>query len=263
MRRALLGCSVCPMRIGVTSRARVLDPALVVLSFAACEVEAWAVGDVPGPALGRALPLALVFGAPLVWRRAHPLLSCALVMGLLAGFSLAYGSPEGLEVMAPMAFTSYAVSAHSSRARGYAGLAVLAVGYTIYALEDRNIRSGRTGELWAGRVLRRRAARRLADRHLRPQRPRTNSPPGARGRARTGRAGRRRRGTLPPRPRAARHRLAQPQRRRAPGRRRPRAGRQRTRGTLEKIERSSREALVEMRRLLGVLREDDADHERR
>jgi len=242
------------MKVGAPSPPVAVDAALVALAIGASEVEVWKFGNIPGPALGRALPLALVFSAPLVWRRVRPLAACALVMGLLAAFSIVYGSPEGLEVIVPLAFVSYAVSAHSSRPRAYAGLAVLTVGYAIYAIEDANIRSGRSGDLWSGAffavailalwligvfVRGRREATLLAERADAFELE-----------ARTA--------VAEERARMARelhdivsHNLSVVV---------VQAAGARASGTdtaaLEKIEHSGREALVEMRRLLGVLRED-------
>src|SRR4051794_22613894 len=150
MRAPMHRCSVSAMRVRALSRQNAIDAAVVALALGASEFEIWTADDVPSPGLGRALPVLLLLALPLIWRRRRPLLACGLVMGGLATFSLAYGSPEGLEVIAPLAAVSYAVSAHSRRTTAYVGLAVLLAGYAIYTAKDANITSGRTGDLWAG-----------------------------------------------------------------------------------------------------------------
>jgi signal transduction histidine kinase len=243
------------MRPRLPSRDDAVDVAVVLLALGACELESWKFGDIPGPQLGRGLPLLLALTLPLVWRRRRPLLACALVLGGLCAFSVADFSPEGLEIIAPLAAVSYSVSAHSRRTVAYIGLAVLAVGYGIYALDDPNITSGRTSDLWAGAffgvailalwllgvfVHGRGDARMLERRAAAFEREALNA-------------------VTDERARMARelhdivsHNLSvvvvQAAGARASGS---------DSAALEKIERSGREALVEMRRLLGVLREED------
>ncbi len=243
------------MRYRLLSRDDLVDSAVVLLAVGACELESWRFGDIPGPQLGRGLPLLLLLTLPLVWRRRRPVLACALVLGGLCAFSIADVSPEGLEIIAPLAAVSYSVSAHSRRTVAYFGLVVLAVGYAIYALNDPNITSGRTSDLWAGAFfgvailalwllgvfLHGRAEARMLE----------------------GRAAALEHEALSAvsdeRARMARelhdivsHNLSvvvvQAAGARASGF---------DSEALEKIERSGREALVEMRRLLGVLREED------
>jgi signal transduction histidine kinase len=201
------------------------------------------------------LPLLLLLTVPLVFRRRQPLLACALVLGGLCAFSIVNGSPEGLEVIVPLAAVSYSVSAHSTRPVAYVGLAVLAVGYGIYAVDDPNITSGRTSDLWAGAFfgvailalwllgvfLRGRAEERMLERRA----------AAFEREARTA--------VSDERSRMARelhdivsHNLSVVVVQAAGARA---SGVDST--ALEKIERSGREALVEMRRLLGVLREEE------
>jgi len=213
----------------------------------ATEYEVWAFHDVPGPRLGRALPLFVLLAVPYFWARRRPLLVCAVVMGAVVANSFAQGSPEGFYLIYAIVVISYAGGAYGSRRSAFAALAVLCVGYTIYALEDHNVTHGKVDDLWAAAFFgvgmlgcwllgvwvhsRRDAASlgRVAERAVAEERARM---------ARelhdivshnlsvvvTQAAGARAAGTAE--------------------------------DTLEKIERSGREALVEMRRLLGVLRED-------
>ncbi len=132
------------------SRDDALDLLVVLLAVGACELESWGFGDIPGPQLGRGLPLLLLLTVPLVFRRRRPCSRAPSYWAVSALFSIVNGSPEGLEVIVPLAAVSYSVSAHSTRPVAYVGLAVLAVGYGIYAVNDPNITSGRTSDLWAG-----------------------------------------------------------------------------------------------------------------
>jgi signal transduction histidine kinase len=236
------------------SRATAIDAAVLAGGLAAAQLEIWDWDGVPGPGLGRALPLLLLLLVPLVWRRSHPLAACVAVMAGLAAFSIARGSPEGLELLAPLAVVSYSVAAHSERRGALAGLAVLIAGYTVYALEDPNVTGGTVGDLWASAffgvamlalwllgvfVHSHREAGLLSARAAALERESELA-------------------VSEERARMARelhdivsHNLSvvvlQAAGARASGT---------TGATLEKIERSGREALVEMRRLLGVLRED-------
>src|SRR5581483_3741785 len=236
--------------------AAALDLAVVVAVAALTESAVWS-GEVAGPRwLTAGLPLLLAL--PLWWRRRTPLLAAALVLAGLALQALASGnSTEGFELILALAVAAYSVSAYSTRGRSLVGLAAFGAGYTVYALNDHNIRSGRTSELWAGAFFavallaawltgifvhsgrERRALQTLAAQHERAAAA----------------------AVAEERSRLARelhdivsHNLSvvmlQAGGARAQGDNAPA-------GTLEKIERSSRQALVEMRRLLGVLREDD------
>jgi signal transduction histidine kinase len=167
-------------------------------------------------------------------------------------------SPEGLEVIFAVGAGCYAVAAYTQRWRAVAGLAIALAGYGVYAGENRDIRSGRTSDLWAGAFfgigllacwLVGRLVRELRDRRTLTRRTQQRE-------AEADRA------VADERARLARelhdivsHKLSvvvvQAAGARAQGG--PESA------TLEKIERSGRESLVEMRRLLGVLRADDAD----
>jgi signal transduction histidine kinase len=237
--------------------AVVIDAAIVVAVTVITEWNVWAFGTVAGPNwLTAALPLLLAL--PLVWRRQRPVLAATLVVAGIVAQAVASGnSAEGLELIIAGGVAAYSVAAYSERRPALVGLAVFAVGYTIYALEDRNIRSGRTGELWAGAffavallaawligVFARSGRERAALQALAAARERAAHDAVAEERSRLARE-------LHD---IVSHNLSvvvlQAGGARAQGDNAPD-------GTLEKIERSSREALVEMRRLLGVLRESD------
>jgi signal transduction histidine kinase len=242
------------------SHQAAFDAAIVALGVVIAEVEVFEFGDVPGPSLGRAAPLLLLLAAPLVLRRRLPLIAFALIFAGLDAFGAVWGSPEGLEIIFPVAIMSYAVAAHGSRRSAFAGLGILVAGYTIYALQDPNVQHGGIGDTWAAAffgvtglalwlagvfVHTRGESARLAGRAAALERDAHLA-------------------VSEERARMARelhdivsHNLSVVVLQ-AAGARASGAGV----ATLEKIERSGREALVEMRRLLGVLREDGEDTER-
>ena len=242
-------------------RARALDLAIVLVVTAVTEWNVWVFDTLPGPKALTA-PLPLLLALPLFWRRTHALLAATLVLAGVTLQALATGnSAEGVELIVALGVAAYSVGAYSDRRRALAGLALLAVGYAIYALEDRNIRSGRTADLWAGSffavgIL----AAWLVGSFVRSGRERAALEAAAAAQERAAQDA-----VAEERSRLARelhdivsHNLSvvvlQAGGARAQGDTAPA-------GTLEKIERSSREALVEMRRLLGVLRERPDDGE--
>jgi signal transduction histidine kinase len=231
----------------------VLDLAIALSVAAIAEWNVWAFHTLPGPTW-LTTPLPLLIAVPLLWRRTHALAVVALVYaGILLQAVATGNSAEGLELILCGGVAAYSVGAYCERRPALAGLGVVAVSYGIYAAEDHNVQSGRTGELWAAaffgagllaawligsfvhhereRVVieerERRAETAVTDERLRLARELHDivshnlsvvvvQAGGARAQAGTGEA-----------------------------------------SALEKIEESGREALVEMRRLLGVLRESD------
>jgi signal transduction histidine kinase len=98
--------------------------------------------------LTAALPL--LFGIPLLWRRRYPLLVLTLLTGAFVAQALASGdSAEGVELLIPWALGMYAVAAFAARRRALVGLALFAAGYVVYALEDRNVRVGGNDQRWS------------------------------------------------------------------------------------------------------------------
>jgi signal transduction histidine kinase len=236
--------------------ALALDLAIVVAVAVITELNVWRFDSVAGPKwLTAALPL--LWALPLAFRRNRPLLIAVLMLtGVVAQAVVSSNSAEGFELILAFAVVAYSVAAYADRRGALIGLAAFAIGYAIYAVEDRNIRSGRTSDLWAGAFFglgllaawligifvhssrEQRALRALAAEH---EHAATVA-------------------VADERARLARelhdivsHNLSvvvlQAGGARAQGDQAPAA-------TLEKIEQSSRAALVEMRRLLGVLRQE-------
>jgi len=243
-------------------QALALDAAIVLALAGVTEWRVWvAHGGVGGPRwLTTGLPLLL--DLPLLWRRRLPLLAVALVMAAMATQALvSRDAAEGFFLVGPTAVGLYSLGAYGGRRQAVLGLAITAAAATVHDLEDPQIASGThlaTATLFWWLLLlavwlvgvfvgSRREAAALAARASRLERDTQVA-------------------VAEERARMARelhdivsHNLsvvvAQAAGARAVAERRPGA----VSPTLEKIERSGRAALVEMRRLLGVLREDAGD----
>jgi signal transduction histidine kinase len=251
-------------RLRTLSPTTALDLGMVVFVAAVTE---WQVFDrrahlsthIAGPRwLTVALPLLIAL--PLLWRRRRPMLVCVLVMAGIVIQAVASGhTPEGLQIILIWVVVPYSVAVYSERRDALVGLGVLLAGFAVYAGENDDIVSGRAGDLWsgafflilavgawlAGVVVRgRREAIALAAQTAALEREAHIA--GAQERARMARE-------LHD---IVSHNLSVVVVQAAGARAQADQGIGAP-GTLEKIERSGREALVEMRRLLGVLREDD------
>jgi len=94
--------------------------------------------------------LPLLMAAPLLWRTRRPLLVwCLGASGIIVQALSSHHSAEGLETLAVLFVGSYSVAAYGNRRGALIGLAVLAVAYGVFAWEDPNTRSGRASEEWA------------------------------------------------------------------------------------------------------------------
>lgn len=131
-----------------------LDLAAVLFVAAVSERNVWASGGVLGTHIAgprwltACLPLLLAL--PLPWRRRFPLAVWTLILIGASLQALASGnSAEGLELVVAYALGGYAVAAYSPRPRALAGLGMFAAAYAVYALEDRNIAQGGQ-QAWAG-----------------------------------------------------------------------------------------------------------------
>jgi signal transduction histidine kinase len=258
MRNALARCTFTGMK--ATGRALALDLGLAATGVAISAAAVWSANVIgtafTGPTWLKVIWPVLI-GAPLVLRRRTPLLAWTIIWAGIALQALVTGnSPEGLELMFVLAVGSYSVAAYSTLRRALAGLAVTAAGATFYGLANHDIMSGNTGNLWsaaffATAIL----AAWLIGVFVRGRREAT-----AQAAATAAAEQQAERAVADERARLARelhdvvsHNLSvvilQAAGAQAAGS--PDAT------TLEKIERSGRQALVEMRRLLGVLRQPD------
>jgi signal transduction histidine kinase len=240
-----------------TWRAAGADPGVVAdAGFAIAGIGLTAVAEwgpkahfgtlVVGPLWLRAV-LPLLIGGPLFWRRRAPLLMwTALWAGITLQAVVTPHAGAGLEVMFVLFVGSYSLAAHSSLRRAVSGLAIMAPGAVIWVLTSRGIGNGLLviphGVIWwlLGVFVRaRREAAALAGRNAALEQQAEQA-------------------VAAERARIARelhdivaHHLSVVVLQAAGAQA---SGRPAT-GALQKIEHSGRQALTEMRRLLGVLRE--------
>jgi signal transduction histidine kinase len=244
-------------------RAAALDLTIAGFVTVVTTVLAWSDASffgepLEGPRLvARALPL--LIGVPLALRRTRPLLVWCLVMGGIATQSVVSGvSPEGLHCVVALFVGAYSVAAYSPRRRAFIGLAVLVAGYVPYTLYVPGIGKTGPGDEWATAFFgtmslacwllgfgvhgrREELALESRTRQLEGQAAATLQ-------EERGRIARELHDIVS-------HRLIVVVVQAAGARARDGAATE----TLEKIEGQAREALVEMRRMLGLLRADDGD----
>ena len=251
---------------GQPGQARRLDVGIVVVTGALTAIAVWHGGEVGdrihGPIWLRAV-FPVLLNLPLLWRRTRPLESWVAIMAAVGLQALISGSsPEGLEMIAPWVIGSYSVAAYSTRRNAVIGFAIGIAGYGIYASQDANIRTGRASELWAGAFFGLAfVAAWLVGLFVHTRRNETAAH--ARAAAIEHEA---RNAVADERARMARelhdivsHKLSVVVVQAAGARAQRDRAADDVADTLEKIEQSGRDALVEMRRLLGVLRSDDAE----
>jgi len=227
------------------------DVALALLGAALTEVVAARALGLGNPIAGPrplvyALPLLL--DLPLAWRRRYPLGVVLLVLsGIVVQSVVSSDATEGAELLYAVGIAVYSVAAYATRRRAVLGLVAFVAAYTIESFEDHNVNSGDSGQMWSaaffGIAF---VAVWLLGVWVRSRRDAAELEREAEAAVRDERA------------KMARelhdivsHNLSVVVVQAAGARA---GGGDDT--TLEKIERSGREALVEMRRLLGVLREE-------
>jgi signal transduction histidine kinase len=245
-------------------RARALDVLIAGALTVWIEIDVLVRDSVAGHPVAVA-PLLALQTLPLVWRRDAPLLVVCLAMASVSVHALATGdAPEGGPGFLAMLVALYSVGAHAPIRRALVGLGVVAVAYVIHELNNPNIDT--EAQLWsalfaaaitgivfaAGVYVRRhREAKALEHRargleHEREERARTAV---AEERARIARELHdivsHNVSVMVVQAEAAEEVL---------GNEPARVGE-----PLRNIQRTGREALVEMRRMLGVLREDGGD----
>ena len=123
-----------------------LDVGLAIVAATLTALVAWgppgSIGThIAGPPWLRAV-LPLLIGAPLAWRRRAPLLMwTALWAEITVQALLTLKAPAGLELMFPLFVGGYSIAAHSQPRRALAGLAIMIPGAVIYILTSHGIRS--------------------------------------------------------------------------------------------------------------------------
>jgi signal transduction histidine kinase len=254
---------------GLGGLAAGVSPTDVLLALAvtgAIETLAWHRNMLGDPILGPkplVVALPLLMAVPLIWRRRQPLLVwCLGSAGIMTQALASHHSTEGLETLAVLFAGSYSVAVYADRRGALTGLGVLAVTYGVFTWQDPNSLSGRTSDEWAtaffgvlslaawlaGLVTHdRRASAAVAAHTATLEQEREQL-------------------LTDERSRIARelhdivsHNLSVVVLQASGARARVDATGGDVDATLEKIESSGRTALVEMRRMLGVLRADDGD----
>jgi signal transduction histidine kinase len=245
----------------VTRRQQAADLALAAAVAAGCTLEVW-VPNGPGSTHmtgPRAAVYAsyLVAAAALAFRRRYPLPSTLVVSGALAVEWLAFGAPEGFGVFATMVISGYSVAAHEDRGRALIGLSALAGTGAVWTLRDPTRTSYHGSLAWLSPVViawllgaylrtRRLYVAELQERTLRLEREREDRAVAA---------------VAEERSRIARelhdivgHGVSVMTVQASAVRRLLRGEQEREREALLVVERTGREALTEMRRMVGVLR---------
>ncbi len=250
----------------MTRRNETLDLVLVAAIVIVTQLEVWAPNalltptHMTGPHL--AVSVAYLLAAlALVFRRRFPLASAVMVCVPLAVEWLAFGAPESFGSFALPIIAAYSVAAHADRRRALVGLGALVATATIWSLRDpmqTSVAKHLGALLWLspiaiawllGSYLRR---RRLAERHERALRSRREREERARiavaeERARIARELHDAVGhsvSVMTVQTSAVRRLLQPEQ-------------EREHQALGAVERTGREALAEMRRMVGVLRDPE------
>jgi len=240
------------------------DLALVAVLVVATEMLAWSDHGPGEPIAGPqwlTATLPLLLDVPLLVRRRRPLLSWLLIIaGVALQAVVSRNSAEGLEILVPLAVGSYSVAAYGNRRNAVIGLIALLAGYSVFAWEDRGFQSGRSSELWAtaffGAMM---VAAWLVGTSVNNRREVAATAARARAAEEGARAA-----VASERLRLARdlhdvvaHNLSVVVLQAAGARAQAADVSADSSGSLEKIETSAREALVEMRRMLGALRTED------
>src|SRR4051794_35770661 len=130
------------------SRTTLLDVAVVLFITAVTE---WAVFEtrehISTPIAGPrwlTVPLPLLIALPLLWRRRRPLLVAVLGMTGLGARAAGGGHPPGgFRLFLFWFLAPYGGGAYSARRTALIGLAVVLAGFTVYAVQNDDIVSGR------------------------------------------------------------------------------------------------------------------------
>jgi len=141
------------------ARARRIDPWVVVdlvwvaLAMAVTEALSWG-GWGPGtPIAGPkwlTVPWPALLFLPLLWRRTRPLLTGTLTMAALALQAVvSQDTPEGLALGVLIGVTAYSLAAYGTRRGALVGLLPLTAGYLVYTEFNHDYRAGLAADRWA------------------------------------------------------------------------------------------------------------------
>ncbi len=98
-----------------------------------------------------AIAFGLVIALPLFWRRSRPVLVCAVIAAGIVAQALASGdTPEGLQLIVLWVVVPFSVAYYSDRSGALLGLGILLAAFAVYAAENSDITSGEAGNEWSG-----------------------------------------------------------------------------------------------------------------
>jgi signal transduction histidine kinase len=130
-----------------SSRAALVDGALVVALAAVSIWHVWIREDVPGP-LWLRIVLPLLLDVPLFFRRRAPLAVLAVVVAaVVLQALLGREAAQGLELLGPVAVAVYSCARYAARREAVAGLALLVLAGAVNDLRSTGIST--TAQIWA------------------------------------------------------------------------------------------------------------------
>jgi signal transduction histidine kinase len=136
MRIRPTGGTVRPMRVSLPRIDRIrLDRALAIGLFTMAQFELWSVGSIPG-AWWLGLAATATGTLPVAVRRARPLLAVALVTGTIVTLNLAAGPPSSVAFMAAWICTLYGLAVWGDRNDFVIGSAALLVGVAGASIQE-------------------------------------------------------------------------------------------------------------------------------
>ncbi len=93
----------------------------------------------------------LVIALPLFWRRSRPLLACSVIAaGIVAQAVASANTPEGLQLIALWIVVPYSVAYYGDRPRAVIGFVILLAAFAVYAAENTDITGGQAANEWSG-----------------------------------------------------------------------------------------------------------------
>ncbi|MGI8421272.1 MAG: sensor histidine kinase [Gaiellaceae bacterium] len=126
------------VRLPPVRSAGVADAGLALLLGVVAEIDSFVGSGWRGSTAVNAAVVALI-ASTLLWRRSRPLLVLAIVLGALAGVSLAFGPSDSPSAFLIIVVATYSVAAHSSRP--FLGAAMVTVTSIAHDLRDPSVKS--------------------------------------------------------------------------------------------------------------------------